>query len=89
MSPEDVKKYNAVQKLVGGVPLDPYGSWEVCEAVKSIIEAVKKGHADAGQEWIRGAAEHAVRDGGPCPGLTKAERQRVVELVVEYFGPAG
>ena len=84
MSPEDVKKYNAAQKKTGGMPLDPYGSKHVCDAIEACITAVKnRGKNDP--DYIQGVISYTMREDGSWEELSSEERQRVVRVVTEYF----
>ena len=85
MSPDDVRKYNAIQKKTGGIPLDPYGSEGVCDAINTTIQVLKDKHKDADMEYIQGAVSYTMREDGPYSELTEDERQRVVDIIVDYF----
>lgn len=88
--PEDVLKYNALQKKMGGIPLDPLGSEAVCRALNAIITTMKENYPDkmSDIEWINGAIEYMMRGDGPWSELTGAERDRVISIVKDYFSPS-
>ncbi len=87
LKPEDIIKYNALQKILGGFPLDPYKSEGVGQAVESIIKVLREKGKTNDMEYIIDATTHTMRKDGPYAELTKEERQRVIDIVTDYFSP--
>ncbi len=84
-TPEELEKYNYTQKLTGGFPIDLYGSEEVDSAIMAEIRVIKERFTDVDLPSVREFLTYAIREDGPHSNLSKEERQRVFDIVLEYF----
>ncbi len=89
LKPEDVLRHNALQKILGGFPIDPYQSEDVERAVESIIKVLREKGKTNDMKYVVEATTHTMREDGPYAELTEEERQRVVDIVTDYFSPEG
>lgn len=84
-NPDKIKRYNIVQKELGGIPMDPCGNQDVDMVLEMIVEIIDSNDFYNDRQLIPGLLDHLLRAEGPYDNLNYDERQRVKQLLLEHY----